>query len=148
MEKDLDELKKEILEKDKIEGAPKGQTCEGCSLCCRYVALEIDTPEDSEDIDQIRWYVLHKNVWVFIDHDDSWNLQFNTPCEKLDENLCSIYEKRPQICRSYSTENCERYGEGDSFKVLFRNLEDFEKWLKEDENHKKFDYDLQKLEKR
>jgi Fe-S-cluster containining protein len=104
--------------------------CSGCDHCCNYVALEIDKPENEEELDQIRWFLLHKNVWVFIDHDDSWNLQFNTPCEKLDKKKCSFYEKRPQICRDYSTENCEKYGDGDSFKFLWKTLEDFEGWLK------------------
>lgn len=105
--------------------------CEGCSLCCRYVALEIDKPTTKSDMDQIRWYLIHKNVWVFVDNDNTWNIQFNTPCEKLDKHLCSIYETRPQICRDYSTENCERYGEGDPFKLLFKTEEDLLKWLKE-----------------
>ena len=108
----------------------KTNPCFGCDQCCRYVALEIDEPEDKEDFDQIKWFLVHKDVWIFIDHDDSWNIQFNTPCEKLDDKKCSIYEKRPTICRKHSVENCEKYGEGDSFKFLWKNLEEFEEWLK------------------
>ena len=112
--------------------------CQGCSLCCRYVALEIDTPEDQNDFDQIKWFLVHKNVWGFIDHDDSWNLQFNTPCEKLEGHLCGIYKTRPQICRDYSTENCERYGEGNSFKILWKSMEDFEEYLETSKKYSKF----------
>ncbi|RMD45516.1 YkgJ family cysteine cluster protein [Candidatus Pacearchaeota archaeon] len=109
--------------------------CEGCSLCCKYIAIEIDKPENKEDIDQIRWFLLHKNVWVFIDHDNSWNVQFNTPCTKLSsKGLCTIYRKRPRICKDYSTESCEKWGEGKSFKVLWKNAEEFEKWLKNKRN--------------
>jgi Fe-S-cluster containining protein len=107
----------------------KDNPCAGCDLCCRYVCMEIDTPEDKADYENIRWYVVHKNVWVFIDHDDSWNIQFNTPCEKLVDRRCSIYAKRPQVCRDYSTDACERYGEGDSFKVLWKHMEEFDEWL-------------------
>ena len=107
----------------------KKNPCDGCDLCCKYIALEIDTPEDKNDYEQIRWYLAHKNVWVWIDHDDSWNLQFNTPCEKLDKQLCTIYDKRPQICRDYSTDACERYGDGDSFKLLWKHMEEFDEWL-------------------
>ena len=111
--------------------------CSGCSLCCRYVALEIDKPEDEKDIDQIKWFLIHKNVWVFIDHDDSWNVQFNTPCENLDGHLCSIHpkylnipqDKRPLICQEYSTDSCERYGDGNSYKLLWKNRAEFEEWL-------------------
>jgi len=103
--------------------------CFGCDLCCRHVALEIDDPEDEEDFEQMRWFLLHENVWVFIDHDDSWNLQFNTPCKKLEKNLCSDYKKRPQICREYSPENCEKFGDGDSFKIMWKDVGEFEKWM-------------------
>ncbi len=107
------------------------RNCEGCDRCCRHVAIELDKPEDEEDYDQIRWFLSHKDVWIFIDHDDSWNIQFNTPCEKLSaDGKCTIYEKRPILCRDYSTENCEKHGEGDSFKLLWRTLEEFEEWLK------------------
>ena len=109
----------------------KDNPCEGCDLCCKYVALEFDTPEDKEDYEQIIWFLLHQDVWVFIDHDDSWNIQFNTSCKKLDEKgWCNYYEKRPAICRDYESDGCEKYGEGKSHKVLFKNVEEFELWLK------------------
>ena len=112
--------------------------CAGCSLCCRYIAMEIDKPTTKKDVDQIRWFLIHKNVWVFIDHDKTWNIQFNTPCEKLDGHLCSIYEKRPQICRNYSVETCEKYGDGDAFTVLFKNEDEFKEWLKKDKKLGKY----------
>ena len=103
--------------------------CKDCVKCCSYVAIELDDPEDDDDWNHIRWYLVHKDVWVFVDHDDSWNIQFNTPCEKLDEHgWCKIYETRPQICKEYKSDNCEKHGEGESFKLLFRNLEQFEEW--------------------
>ena len=115
----------------------KQNPCAGCSLCCRYIAMEIDRPEEKKDVEQIRWFLLHKNVWIFIDHDSSWNIQFNTPCEKLDGHLCSIYETRPQICRDYSVDSCEKYGDGDSFKVLWKHEEEFTEWLKTNDPYKK-----------
>lgn len=104
--------------------------CDGCDLCCRHIAVEIDAPESKKEFDQIRWFLLHKDVWVFIDNDDSWNLQVNNKCEKLTgEGMCSYYEKRPGICKDYSAGSCERNGEGESFKVLFKSLEEFEEWV-------------------
>ena len=104
--------------------------CDGCDLCCRHIAVEIDKPENNKEFDQIRWFLLHQDVWVFIDNDDSWNLQINTPCVKLKAGMCEIYNKRPQICRDYSAENCERNGNGKSFKVMWKNLEEFEEWMR------------------
>ncbi len=104
-------------------------SCDGCDKCCKYIALEIDEPETKKEFDQIRWFLIHKDVWIFIDHDDSWNIQFNTPCENLKEGLCTVYETRPQICREYSSENCERFGDGDSFKFLWKTVDEFEIWF-------------------
>ena len=116
-----------MVEKNSVENL-----CEGCSKCCEYVALEFDEPTTKEDFDEIKWFLLHKDVIVFIDHDDSWNVQFNTSCEKLgDGGACNYYEKRPHICREYDMGSCERFGEGSSFKILWSTIEEFEKWMKE-----------------
>ena len=35
--------------------------CTKCTgLCCRYFALPIDTPEEWDDYDDIRWYLCHE----------------------------------------------------------------------------------------
>jgi uncharacterized protein len=82
--------------------------CDHCSAkCCRYFALPIDTPENRKDFDTIRWFLLHQRASVFID-DGTWYLLVHTECRHLQaDNRCGIYETRPQICRDYSTRNCE-----------------------------------------
>ena len=51
--------------------------------------------------------VLHERATVFIE-EDSWYLLVHTRCKHLrDDNLCGQYETRPQICRDYTTKNCE-----------------------------------------
>lgn len=116
--------------------------CDDCDLCCRHIAVEIDKPESKKEFDQIRWFLLHEDIWIFIDNDNSWNLQVNRTCVKLTpldkRNLmgqvggsCSYYEKRPSICRNYSAVNCERNGDGDSFKIMWKEIEEFEKWVDE-----------------
>jgi uncharacterized protein len=103
--------------------------CDGCTKCCNHIAIELDKPDDEESWDNLRWYLVHKNVWIFVDHDDSWNIQFNSPCEKVNqEGWCGIYETRPKICRNYTTRSCEKYGDGESFKQLFKTLEEFDDW--------------------
>ena len=105
--------------------------CNGCDLCCRHIAVEIDVPETEKEYDQIRWFLLHKDVWVFIDNDDSWNLQVNNKCEKLIDGICDYYEKRPAICRDYSTGSCEKNGDGDSFKLMWKSVDEFNVWVDE-----------------
>ena len=53
----------------------------------------------------------------------------NNKCEKLVDGKCSYYEKRPAICRDYSAGSCERNGDGESFKIMWKSLEEFEEWM-------------------
>jgi Fe-S-cluster containining protein len=82
--------------------------CSHCTAkCCCYFALHIDTPETWEDFEFVRWYLLHERAAVFIE-DGSWYLLVYNRCKYLrDDNLCSNYAARPQICRDYTTKNCE-----------------------------------------
>jgi len=105
--------------------------CEG--LCCKNFALEIDTPENERDFEDIKWYLFHENVEVYIDSDGTWNVQFNSRCKYLDENnLCKIYKNRPAMCREFSSEECDL----DDDVVCFETVKEFEGWLKK--NKKKF----------
>lgn len=87
--------------------------CEHCTgYCCRYIALPIETPEDKSDFDDVRWYLLHEGVTVFVE-DGEWFICVSTTCRHLQPDYrCGIYETRPQICRDYSTDNCD-YHSGD-----------------------------------
>lgn len=82
--------------------------CSHCpAKCCRYFALPIDEPTDWQDYDHIRWFLLHEAAAIFTE-DDSWYLLVHNRCKNLrDDNLCGIYDTRPQICRDYTTDNCE-----------------------------------------
>jgi Fe-S-cluster containining protein len=108
--------------------------CQKCNAyCCGHVAIGIDTPQDAEDHDHIRWYLLHKNVWVSIDLEDNWIVEFKTPCRHITKKFkCGDYENRPQICRDYPGEDnlCEGETNEPSYKKLFKNARDFEKYLK------------------
>ena len=91
------------------EEVPKSEClCDYCTaLCCRYFALPIDEPTEPHEFDYVRWYLLHDRATVFVDG-DQWYLLVHTTCKHLrDDNLCGIYETRPQICRDYSTKRCE-----------------------------------------
>ena len=108
------------------------KTCEACNgKCCRYVAVEIDTPETKEDFDDIKWFVSHKNVNVYVDEDGDWHVEFITPCEFLGEgNKCMNYKNRPKICRDYDHEECTFHNNYEE-KHTFRNLKEIEDYIKE-----------------
>ena len=98
--------KKTKISRDELK--PGENLCDHCTAkCCRYFALPIETPEDWRDYEYIRWYLLHERASVFVDEGD-WYLMVHTVCKHLgSDHLCGIYETLQQICREYSTDNCE-----------------------------------------
>lgn len=119
--------------------------CSKCSaICCKHIALEIDAPTSKTDYDNIRWYLMHDNIDVFIDNEGDWYLKIDTPCRHLQGIMCGIYEDRPKICRDYPSEDqdCEFEGEGDYYQRIFHNDEEFTEYLENkniDWRFKKFD---------
>jgi uncharacterized protein len=105
--------------------------CTECGAkCCRYVAIEIHTPKTKREYDDIRWYLLHENVHVYIDHSNAWHVEFRTRCRSLaDDHRCIEYETRPQICRDYGWPigSCEFFDS--PYKQRFESLEAFETYL-------------------
>jgi Fe-S-cluster containining protein len=99
-------LLKPKLRRDEIK--PGDVLCAHCTAkCCRYFALPIEDPTTREDWEFVRWYLLHGGATVFKE-DGSWYLLVHSECKHLQsDNRCGIYHTRPQICREYSTEDCE-----------------------------------------
>ena len=97
--------------------------CEYCTAkCCRYFALPIDTPTNWKDFEFIRWYLVHDRASIFIDEGD-WYLMVHTTCKHLQQdNRCGIYETRPDICREYSTQQCE-YDDDWTYDQYFETAE-------------------------
>jgi len=108
-----------------------GLPCERCGAqCCRYLATEIDAPRSNRDLDDIRWYLLHRDVSVFIDAEGAWFLAFDTPCRELDAaGRCRRYADRPQLCRAHGQEkgSCEFFRP--LHTVRFTTVAEFELWL-------------------
>lgn len=102
-----------------------GCLCDQCSaLCCRYFALPIDNPDCRKDFDNIRWYLVHENVVVFVEK-KQWYIGIMNRCKHLQaDNRCGIYETRPQLCREYSTENCDYHGGDYGYERLFTSADD------------------------
>ena len=115
--------------------------CDQCAaLCCRYFALPIDNPDCKRDYDNIRWYLLHQNVVIFVES-KQWYIGILNRCKQLrDDNLCGIYETRPAICRSYTTDNCDYHAGDYGYDQLFTSADSFWEWalqkLKDDRKAK------------
>ncbi len=116
-----------------------GPPCHECTaMCCRYFALELDKPTDTEDFDAIRWYLLHGTAWVWVE-DGDWYLQVDQACRYLGpSNECTIYDKRPQICRDYGLpENrehpddplCDYFAKDAHHDLEFRDIPEFDAYV-------------------
>jgi Fe-S-cluster containining protein len=97
----------------------------------------LDNPTTARDYDNIRWYLIHENVVVYIEK-RQWYIGILNKCKNLQaDNRCGIYETRPQICREYTTENCDYHGGEYDFEKLFTSAEELEAYAKEKLKRKK-----------
>ena len=103
--------------------------CDHCTAkCCRYFALPLETPTTRRDFDTFRWFMLHQGACLFVD-DDTWYLLVYATCRHLQpDQRCGIYETRPQICRAYSTRNCE-YEDDWTYDQYFETPEQLEEYV-------------------
>jgi len=74
-----------------------------CGDCCRF-GLEAITYEDAQRIVStgLSWKEFGQ-ICTLLQHkgkDMTWAIK-GTPCPFLEDNLCSIYDHRPQVCRDY-----------------------------------------------
>ncbi|MBN1419457.1 MAG: YkgJ family cysteine cluster protein [Planctomycetes bacterium] len=108
------------------------ELCPRCNaLCCRYITYQMKTPRYDVDFDEIRWFLCHEGVCVYVD-EGKWHLQVSTNCKKLaPDGRCTIYENRPAVCRDHGTEEeCEFTGPVD-VDLCFHSPEAFERWTRE-----------------
>lgn len=103
--------------------------CEHCvAACCRYLAIPLDRPRNRRDYDDIRWYLMHESVLVFVE-DGEWFIQFHTTCKNLGaDNLCGVYETRPEICREYEPGECDYAGGDYGYDLLLTHPKHVEEY--------------------
>ena len=110
------------------EGLSHGHPCHACgATCCRYVAVALEPPRGEDDRDLIHWYLSHTDVCIYIDKDEDWWIQVGTACRHIAaEGACGIYESRPQLCRNYGSDACERADQDGDNVAEFTTVEEFE----------------------
>lgn len=118
------------------ESMSESEICVACHGCCSYVTIPLEYPRSRTKIEEYRWYLVHRNVEIFIDHDSEWQLLFKTPCDYLDgKGYCTIYETRPDICREYQADSCSRVGSDHTH--LFAKPEELLAYLDEKKGKRK-----------
>ena len=107
-------------------------SCGRCSgLCCRYFALPIETPETKDDYDDIRWYLCHKDITVFVEEGD-WYINIKNKCRYLFEKgyTCMIYGSKPNICRDYTNKTCDSTEGEYDYEMHFTDDKQMEEYIK------------------
>lgn len=115
------------------------QECCACpAICCRDLAMSIGKPHTKEEIEDLKWQVRFDTVDIFI-KSHHWYLRVKGKCMYLGKNnLCEIYEQRPDKCKEHKAPNCERFGE--YHEVLIRTPDELVAYLetkKQTRNKKK-----------
>ena len=110
--------------------------CGSCTKCCEYVNIKINTPKTEDAFDHILWYLIHRNVYIWISKKDDWYVRFNTPCKPLSKGICMEYKTRPMLCREYSQKICERHDSTKDEKYAFHSRKELLSYLKK--NKKRF----------
>jgi len=106
--------------------------CEHCTgQCCKYLALPLDKPRTARDFDDMRWYLMHEGVTIFVE-DGDWYIQYATRCRNLTPaNLCGIHQTRPKICRQYQAGECDYAGGSYQYDHLFTQVDQIEAYARE-----------------
>jgi uncharacterized protein len=121
----------EFMAKKKRSDSENKDLCKSCTSCCDYVCTTIDKPTTIDDVDEIFWFLHHKNVHVFIDSEGDWNLYFITKCEPMKNNGdCGIYKVRPKVCREHNQDDCEGKDVEEYYEHLFKEPNDFLAYIK------------------
>lgn len=95
--------------------------------CCRYITVLIKAPRRKADYDEISWFLAHEDISVYVES-RRWYLEVRNKCKYLtDDNLCSIYENRPDVCRQYDPDSCE-YPKRPRHTLQFDSKQEFDRW--------------------
>ncbi len=96
--------------------------------CCRYLTIQIPAPKLKSDFDEIRWFLAHRDISVYVES-RRWQVEVRNRCKHLkSSNLCDAYERRPDVCRLYDVEACE-YPERPLHSLQLDSEEEFDLWL-------------------
>lgn len=75
------------------------ELCIQCRKCCNDV--QIDTGYENDDREAAEFY--KKRGFKIVKGDDGYiSLEIAFPCPQLGPEGCSIYSKRPKVCREYT----------------------------------------------
>ena len=74
--------------------------CAECGACCKFIELEMRISKEVNVNDLRKWLALHNITYDEVRE----KILIPLKCLMLQNNRCSIYETRPQICRNYKVD--------------------------------------------
>ncbi len=103
--------------------------CQECgAFCCRNLAMAIGRPENREEIEDLKWQLHFDTVKVYI-HRRRWYQWVKGTCMYLGpDNRCTIYDQRPDRCKSHNPPDCEYFGS--FYDIMIETPDELETYLK------------------
>ncbi|MBT7902798.1 hypothetical protein HN587_02970 [Candidatus Woesearchaeota archaeon] len=127
-----------------MEGPTNKKNCQMCGGCCKYITVQLHEPTSKSDWDGFFWYLHHENVYLYVDDESDWFVEFKTKCKQLDsENKCSIRDHRPMVCRDHESDECENNNSDSPYKLLFSTADQLKAYLIKEG----IDFEFNKLKK-
>ena len=110
--------------------------CDDCtSICCTDLAIPATKPRTKDEIFEMKWHLQYDTVSVCI-RNRRWYLLIKGRCIYLDENnLCKIYDRRPDRCRRHNPPDCERFASW--YDIRIDTPEELESYLRKEKRRKK-----------
>jgi len=117
------------MPRDTLLKEPSLGACRGCAaLCCHDLWIPIAPPKTPAEIAEARWRLHFDTVELHIDEARGWLMRVKGRCTYLgDDNMCTIYDRRPKQCRDLSPPYCQRYMSEQ--KTILTSPEDLDSYL-------------------
>lgn len=109
---------------EKIKYRVEGK-CNKCGNCCREIRA--DGLKNEKELKFMQFIFPHYKRFFIIKKDDNNNIVLS--CKYLNNNgECSVYDKRPKLCRDYPKESISfnlEMPEGCGYKVIKKEFKDY-----------------------
>jgi Fe-S-cluster containining protein len=103
--------------------------CARCdALCCKNLSMGIGKPANRSEVEDLKWQLHFDTVQVYI-RNHRWYQLIDGRCMYLsDDNRCTIYQDRPNMCRRHNPPECEFFG--DFYDVMISTPDELEAYLR------------------
>jgi Fe-S-cluster containining protein len=110
------------------QAATTRSECEKCpALCCKDLSIRILRPRTKAEIEDLKWQLQFDTVRIYI-RNGRWYQLVKGRCMYLgDDNRCTIYAERPEMCRKHNPPDCEFFGR--FYDVMIETPGDLEAYL-------------------